>query len=484
MTHNRHRRIALVAAAAATALTVATAMAAASTPFGARERLPLIERTAPGPVDEPGGAQRLTGDQTALIRDSLASGPAKNVILVIGDGMGDSEITIARNYLEGAGGFFDGLDALPLTGQMTHYSVNRETGLPDYSPDSAATGTAWATGVKTYDNGVSVDRHGTAYPTILELAKEQGRATGNVTTSEIQDATPAVLVSHISSRRCYGPVATTATCPEAALENGGPGSISEQLLDTRPDVTLGGGAASFAETATAGDWAGLTLAEQAEERGYQYLTDPADLSSVTRADQRRPLLGLFAAGNLPVRFAPLVATPTGADGSAATCAPEPAFEGVPTLAEMTDTAIDLLSRSRSGRRHGFFLQVESASIDKKDHAADVCGQIGETEQVDEAISAALRFAARRGDTLVLVTADHAHTSQIVDAPTPGLNEKLLTADGAEMYVAYGTSAAGGSQQHTGTQVRVAGYGPGAANVVGLIDQTDLFTIMRRAMRVR
>ena len=67
-------------------------------------------------------------------------------------------------------------------------------------------------------------------------------------------------VSHISQRACYGPVATTTTCPEAAKENGGPGSISEQLLDTRPDVTLGGGSATFAETATAGKWAGKTLA--------------------------------------------------------------------------------------------------------------------------------------------------------------------------------------------------------------------------------
>jgi alkaline phosphatase len=102
--------------------------------------------------------------------------------------------------------------------------------------------------------------------------------------------------------------------------------------------------------------------------------------------------------------------------------------------------------------------------------------------MDEAVSAALAFAEQKGNTLVLVTADHAHTSQIVDAPTPGLDVKLRTADGSDMIVAYGTSPAGGSQQHTGTQLRVAGYGPGAANVVGLIDQTDLFFIMKRAMQ--
>lgn len=80
-----------------------------------------------------GGARRLTGDQTEALRASLINKPAKNVILLIGDGMGDSEITAARNYAEGAGGFFKGIDALPLTGQYTHYSLdkNRETGLRD-----------------------------------------------------------------------------------------------------------------------------------------------------------------------------------------------------------------------------------------------------------------------------------------------------------------------------------------------------------------
>ena len=115
--------------------------------------------------------------------------------------MGDSEITVARNYLEGAGGAFKGIDALPLTGQMTHYSVYKDTGKPDYAPDSAATGTAWATGVKTYDNAVCVDRTGKPFATLIELAKKAGLATGNVTTSEIQDATPAVEVSHISAAR-------------------------------------------------------------------------------------------------------------------------------------------------------------------------------------------------------------------------------------------------------------------------------------------
>ena len=233
-----------------------------------------------------GGATRHSGDQSKTVKASIDSGRADNVILLIGDGMGDSEITAARNYQYGADGRFPGIDALPLTGQYTTYSLTKD-GKVDYVPDSAATGSAWATGTKTYDNAVSVDIRGKAQPTLLELAKKRGLKTGDVTTSEIQDATPAVQVSHISARSCYGPVKTTATCPEAALENGGRGSISEQLLGTRPDVTLGGGSATFDEKATAGKWKNLTLLDQAERRGYQLPTDLASSSTRSRRPTRR-----------------------------------------------------------------------------------------------------------------------------------------------------------------------------------------------------
>ncbi len=224
---------------------------------------PVLEnRAAQGDITTPGGARRLTGDQTEALRASLINKPAKNVILLIGDGMGDSEITAARNYAEGAGGFFKGIDALPLTGQYTHYSLDKKTGKPDYVTDSAASATAWTTGVKTYNGALGVDIHENSHQTILELAKAAGLATGNVSTAELQDATPAALVAHVTSRKCYGPTVTSEKCPSNALEKGGKGSITEQLLNARPDVTLGGGAKTFAETATAGEWQGKTLREQ------------------------------------------------------------------------------------------------------------------------------------------------------------------------------------------------------------------------------
>jgi alkaline phosphatase len=158
----------------------------------------------------------------------------------------------------------------------------------------------------------------------------------------------------------------------------------------------------------------------------------------------------------------------------------------PSLADMTTKALELLdAKSKHGK--GFFLQVEGASIDKQDHAANPCGQIGENIAFDKAIAVGLAYAKKNPDTLVIVTADHAHTSQIIEpVPSnqtdhPGAFSVLITADGAEMTVNYATEPPGTSQSHTGSQLRIAAQGPQAANVVGVTDQTELFHTMARAL---
>ena len=426
--------------------------------------------------------------------------------------MGDSEITVARNYEKGAGGSFAGLDAFPMTGQYTTFALNKD-GKPNYVTDSAASATGWSTGTKTYNGALGIDIRGTAQKTILELAKDQGFATGDITTSEIQDATPAALFSHISERDCYGPEEMTKDCAGENLEKGGKGSVTEHLLATRPDVTMGGGAETFAQTATAGEYQGKTLEVQAKERGYQIVRTASELANVSKADQDAPLLGLFADGNMPVRWAGPVAVRQGYLQPAAKCTDNPKRGAeVPTLADMTTKAIELLAARTEGAQNpakGFFLQVEGASIDKCDHAADACGQIGETVDFDEAVQKALEFAKKDGNTLVIATADHGHSSQIVenvseddlrsaaeeaklpiervrDLMYPGLTLKLTTADSAEMTVSYGTSSdvAAEDETHTGTQVRIAAFGPRAANVVGLTDQTDLFFKMTDALGIK
>lgn len=442
-----------------------------------------LSRAARGELRQPGGARRIEGDRTAAFRAQLKDGPVRNVILLIGDGMGDSEITLARNYARGAGGYFEGIDALPVTGSYTHYSLDRETGKPDYVTDSAASATAWASGVKSYNGAIGVDIEGKPHRSLLEYARAAGLGTGNVSTAEIQDATPGAQMAHVTYRRCYAPAVTTADCPTNALEKGGLGSITEQLLNTRADLVLGGGAKSFDEKAVAGRWKGRTLFDQAKARGYRIVRNAAELDAVTRADDRQPLIGLFAPGNMPIRWNGPRATHGGnIDQPPVTCQPNAARTAdIPTLAAMTTKAIALLK----DKPKGFFLQVEGASIDKQDHAANPCGQIGETVDLDEAVQVALEFAKADGHTLVIVTADHAHTSQIVgnDAKSPGLTQTLTTKDGAPMTVNYAT-AADGSQEHTGTQLRIAAYGPHAANVAGLLDQTDLHYIIRDALNLR
>lgn len=494
------RRYAVAAAVVCTA-----ALAAACGDKNDDASLPVLDPAAKGTLSEHGGATRAGDDRGALIADSIRNTGAKNVILLIGDGMGDSEITVARNYAHGAGGAFPGLDAFPLTGQYTHYSLDK-SGKPTYVTDSAASGSAWATGTKTYNGAIAVDIHGKDQTTLLQLAKEAGKATGDITTSEIQDATPAVQLAHVTERDCYGPDETTTDCPTNALEKGGNGSITEQLLTTRADVVMGGGAETFQQVAKAGDYQGKTLEVQAKERGFTIVRTADELAEADRADQDAPVLGLFAEGNMPTRWNGPVAGKGGYLEPAAECQDNPERDAsVPTLATMTQKSIDLLK----GDEDGFFLQVEGASIDKQDHAANPCGQIGETVDLDEAAKVALDFAKENKDTLVIVTADHAHSSQIVesmsvddvrdaaaeaklpfevtrDAIYPGLTRVLRGTDGQDLTVSYGTSdnLDAMDQGHTGSQLRIAAYGPGAANVVGLTDQTDLFFTMTRALGLK
>ena len=443
----------------------------------------LYDRSAQGDITQFGGARRLTNDQTQALRDSLSNKTVKNVILLIGDGMGDSEITSARNYAMGAGGFFKGIDALPLTGQYTHYSLDKKTQKPDYVTDSAASATAWSSGVKTYNSALGVDVFGKDHVTLLELAKKAGKATGNVSTAELQDATPAAQFAHVTGRKCYGPEETSEKCGSNALENGGRGSITEQMIAGRADVTLGGGAKSFSQVAKAGEWKDRSLREQALARGYVIVENLDDLNAIKQADQQKPLLGLFSPGNMPVRWqGPKASYHGNLDKPPVVCENNAErTKDIPTLAVMTEKAIDLLKNNEKG----FFLQVEGASIDKQDHAANPCGQFGETVDLDEAVQKALEFARADGNTLVIVTADHAHSSQIIeaDAKAPGLTQALTTKDGAVMAISYGNSE-DDSQGHTGSQLRIAAYGPHAANVVGLTDQTDLFFTMRDAMAIK
>lgn len=401
---------------------------------------------------------------------------ARNVILFIGDGLGDSEITIGRNYLAGAGGRL-ALDKLPFTGQMTTYSVREDnSSKPDYTPESASTATAWSTGKKTSDGRISTSA-GTDQDltTMLELAQKAGYRTGNVSTADITDATPAAAMAHVRSRTCRGP-ANMTSCPQDRKAVGGPGSIAEQSVDQGVDVLLGGGRSRYQQVIDGGPYAGQTVLQAATVLGYGIANDRASLLAATPGQK---LLGLFTPGDMSVQWTGLQATNPPSGPQRCNENQRPANE--PSLAEMTHKAIELLEGGR-----GFFLQVESASIDKRDHVSQPCEQIGETVNLDEAVKVALEYARKHPDTLVIVTGDHGHTSQIVevDATPAGYSSQLITKEGEKMMVTYGTGNTPSGQEHTGTQIRVAAQGPHAAHVVGLIDQTDIFRIVTRALRLK
>ena len=442
---------------------------------------------------------------TALFVSLLATvNPAagRNVILIIGDGMDDHQITIARDTLLGANGRLQ-LDRMPLRSVAQVLTVD-ETGRPVYVADSANSATSMATGAVTSRGRIST-APGTdaSLATLLEDASSRGFRTGLVTTSSVTDATPAAFIAHISMRTCESPEAingtvaygvTTPPCPAFLKANGGPGSISEQIAESSADIVLGGGLKHFDQDVEGG---GQTVLALAEARGFQVLRSPEDLASAPR-DSR--LLGLFADSHLPVRL-------RGENGRRAEspkpdwlnelnhylgkvalpppmrCEPNPEFAAVPTLSAMTSAALERLEN-----RLGFFLMVESASIDKQSHERMPCGSIGEVQQLDEAVSTALRFAETHPDTLVLVTADHGHAAQLVPATslfdaigvpvyTPGKIARIETVDGVILAVNYATNSFP-YEEHTGVNVPLLANETGRGRVPPMVTQPEIFTIMR------
>ncbi|MCW3038532.1 MAG: 6-phosphatase, partial [Solirubrobacterales bacterium] len=443
-----------------------------------------------------------TTNRTNDVRSGLNGVKPKNVIFLLGDGMGTQEITEAR-YYRGVGNKLN-VDRLPFTGFDTTYTVKGDGRTPDYDPDSAGTGTQWATGRKTVDErdsqgpsaSLATPGDNAAYKTVLEYAQEAGKKVGDVTTADLTDATPAVLAAHISNRNCSGPANMTATvatatpkCLQESKEVGGLGSIAEQEVDHKLDVALGGGFSRFAQTITGGPDAGKTVIQSAQDKGIQ-VVDTAD--GLAGVDPSKPVLGLFGKNSTNTPNMSLEwkgSTAVLGDPAPETCQENRRPAGEPGLAVMTDKAIKLLD----GAPKGFFLQVEGASIDKQDHAANACQQVGETIAFDNAVGVALDYQRTHPDTLVVVTADHGHTSQIVGEDTTGAgrptgySNALRTADGQILQMTYGTAgyqASGAptpappSQQHTGTVVPVWATGPQAANILGTNDHTDLFDLLR------
>jgi len=442
----------------------------------------------------------------ALEADAGLVRQPRQMILIIGDGMDDQQITIARNYLKGAAGQLL-LDQMPLRSAVQIMTTEeKENGKPVYVADSANTATSMATGAVTSTGRISTSA-GTDkdFTTIVELASAAGLRSGIVTTASVTDATAAAFATHISFRLCEDPDAMVnvsykgipmGNCSDDLKANGGKGSIAEQLVESPLDVILGGGGNHFTPTA---EGETVTVVDLARRQGFQVVTNAAQLAS-TAPDKR--LLGLFSGGTMPVRL-------QGEGGREAeaprpswlnqlhpylgsvtlpapmVCEPNPGFNAVPTLQQMTDAALHHLSRDNN---RGFFLMVESASIDKQSHERKPCGSIGEVEQLEEALASALAFAQTHPHTLILVTADHSQAAQLVPYEslyaafpipiyTPGKIARIITPEGGKMAVNYATNNFK-QEEHTGAAVPLFGNSEALGRIPSFIQQPQIFTITR------
>ncbi|MBM4393910.1 MAG: alkaline phosphatase, partial [Deltaproteobacteria bacterium] len=267
----------------------------------------------------------------------VVTGPA--VILFIGDGMGFEHVEGGGVYLTGAAGSLT-METLPVRGRLRTASLSGLT-------DSAASSTAYATGSKTFNGMIGLDRDGLEIENLGERARALDMSVGLVTTDDLTGATPSAQWVHVEDR-------------------GDSEVIAEAYLADMPDLALGGGYLAFEDLLAS---ASVNL-----------LRTSSELAAA--AYDGRPLLGLFADGTFP-----FVAQGYEADQ--------------PTLAEMTEAALGWLE----GDADGFFLLVEGARIDHASHGNDENSVYDEVVAFDEAIAVAMSWAASR-DATIVVTADH------------------------------------------------------------------------------
>ncbi|MGU3495064.1 alkaline phosphatase [Xanthobacteraceae bacterium A53D] len=332
-----------------------------------------------------------------------ATAKAKNIIFLIADGLSVSHRTGARLMSKGmtegkADGRLnmDGLDRMAFIGTSATNSV---------ATDSANTMSAYMTGHKTAVNalGVYVDRTKDTMddPRVETLAEALRRTTkksvGIVTTSEVQDATPAAVVSH-----------TRARSEKAA--------IVDMMFEVKPDVVLGGGAAYFLPKTTPGSKRrdDKDYIQLFKDAGYTLATDKAELDAAAGTNSGK-ILGLFHPGNMDV----ILDRDFLKKGTVAK------FPNQPGLVQMTRTALGQLAKNPEG----FVLMVESASVDKMSHPMDWERALYETIEFDQALGVALEFQKSNPDTLIVVTGDHTHSMSIVgtiddDKPGTDMREKV------------------------------------------------------------
>lgn len=337
---------------------------------------------------------KLEAKRETPLKQAIHARP-KNVILMIGDGMGLSQITAASVAKR------DGLamETCQHIGLVRTYAANK------LITDSAAGATAMATGVKTYNGAIGVDMKVEKVKNIVEYAEEAGIATGVITTTHVTHATPACFFSHQKSR--------TKVNELVALD----------FLSSGLEVLIGGGFKYFQTREDKRD-----LLREAEKKGY-FVCDALD--KLDRYCPKKLLCLPWA--ELPPQM------PTRGD----------------FLTKATEKGIEVLNNYDKG----FFLMVEGGQIDWGGHNKNTDYIIRELLDFDEAVAAALAFAAKDGNTLVIITADH---------ETGG-----LSINGGDLKTGK-VEGAFTTDYHTATMVPIFAFGPSAELFTGVIENTAIF----------
>ncbi|WP_323704717.1 alkaline phosphatase [Mammaliicoccus sp. Dog046] len=280
----------------------------------------------------------------------------KNIIFMVGDGMGPSYNSAYRHFADNPD-----TQEIEETAFDQYLKGQQKTDPKDAKEnvtDSAAGATAFSTGVKTYNGAISVDTNKKKVKSVLEQAKENGKSTGLVATSEITDATPAAYAAHVDSRDKKDEIAQ---------------QFYNQKINGQHtvDVLLGGGDKYFGES-------NGNLKQKFAKDGY----DVVDNKNALLNSQSDQVLGLFSEENMPLQI--------------------DAPNDDPKLAEMQSVALQKLEQNDKG----FFLMVEGSSIDKSGHPNDITGVMSEMSGFEDAFKQATNYAKSHPDTLVVATADH------------------------------------------------------------------------------
>ncbi|TVR60737.1 MAG: alkaline phosphatase, partial [Gemmatimonadales bacterium] len=304
------------------------------------------------------GALRAARAATAGPAASARLRESRNLIFLVLDGTGYEDMAAASMFSRRVLGRPLLLEQVLSAGQYGSMDVQSLTAVVT---DSAAATSAWATGRRVVNGALSQLPDGRDLTTILQVAKDQGRATGLVTTTRMTHATPAGWVARVAAR---------------GMEE----EIAEQYLAFRPDILMGGGRGPF-EAETRSD--GRDLTAEFRDAGYEVIHDQEGLEAAS-GDH---LLGLFTNSDLHL--------PYEADRR---------FQDVPSpsLAAMTRKAL----RHLGDREGGFVLQVEAGRIDHANHRSDLGAALWDWIAADEALNEILSFLEVQNDTILIVAADH------------------------------------------------------------------------------